>query len=361
MSQIKIGDKIRFLNDVGGGKVTRIDAKQGLLYVEDEDGFEIPVLERECVAVPEVNESTNFPKRDFSKPQVDHAKTQQTAQKVKIELEPIEEAIEIYETADGDDLRTCLIFIPTDIKNLSESKFDCLLLNDSNYFLFYNFIIGDKTERRSVSNGLIEPNMQEQLVQLSSNQLNDWENLQVQIVPFKRDKIYNPQAAIDINLHIPPLKFYKLHSFVENDYFDELAMLFDLSQQDKSALLNISADEIKKAMLQKERPTKPQGKRPRVKLQSDIIEIDLHIHELIDSTVGLSNADMLQLQLDKFHAIIDENKNNKGQKIVFIHGKGEGVLRNEILKLLKSRYKSYYYQDASFKEYGFGATMVVIR
>lgn len=139
-------------------------------------------------------------------------------------------------------------------------------------------------------------------------------------------------------------------------------MLFDLTQQDRSALSNISAEEIRKAMLQKERPATPKKrKRPKVKLQSDIIEVDLHIHELVDITTGLSNADMLQLQLDKFHAVIDENKNRKGQKIVFIHGKGEGVLRNEILKLLKSRYKSYYYQDASFKEYGFGATMVVIR
>jgi hypothetical protein len=98
-----------------------------------------------------------------------------------------------------------------------------------------------------------------------------------------------------------------------------------------------------------------------VLLNPKIIEVDLHIHELIDETAGLNNADMLQLQLDKFHAVIEENKQKKGQKIVFIHGKGEGVLRNEILKQLKTRYKSYFYQDASFKEYGFGATMVVIR
>jgi hypothetical protein len=361
-NKIKPGDKVRFLNAVGGGKVTRIDAKQGLIYVEDEDGFEIPVLEKECVAVPEVNKTTNFPKRDFSTPQEDYAKSQkETTQKVKTEVVRAEEPVEIFETADGDDLRTCLTFIPTDIKNLSESKFDCLLINDSNYFLFYNFIIGDKAERRSIANGLIEPNMQEQLAQLSSNQLNDWENLQVQIVPFKKDKTYTPQSVIDISLQLPPLKFYKLHSFTENDYFDELALVLDLTQGDKSALFNISSEEIKKAMLQKEGAVKPKRSRPKVKLQSGIIEIDLHIHELTETTAGLSNADMLQLQLDKFHAVIDENKNNKGQKIVFIHGKGEGVLRNEILKLLKSRYKSYYFQDASFKEYGFGATMVVIK
>ena len=50
----------------------------------------------------------------------------------------------------------------------------------------------------------------------------------------------------------------------------------------------------------------------------------------------------------------------KGQKIVFIHGKGEGVLRQAIEKELRTRYKQHRFQDASFREYGFGATMVII-
>ena len=63
---IKKGDNVRFLNAVGGGKVVRIDADKKLIYVEDADGFEIPVLERECVVIGEVNEKTNFIKKDFS-------------------------------------------------------------------------------------------------------------------------------------------------------------------------------------------------------------------------------------------------------------------------------------------------------
>lgn len=58
--------------------------------------------------------------------------------------------------------------------------------------------------------------------------------------------------------------------------------------------------------------------------------------------------------------MLEENKRFKGKKIVFIHGKGEGVLRNAIINELRSKYKSYTYQDASFREYGFGATMVTI-
>ena len=54
------------------------------------------------------------------------------------------------------------------------------------------------------------------------------------------------------------------------------------------------------------------------------------------------------------------NLKNKGLKIVFIHGKGEGVLRNAIMKELNHRYKGHQVQDASFREYGFGATQVTI-
>jgi dsDNA-specific endonuclease/ATPase MutS2 len=57
---------------------------------------------------------------------------------------------------------------------------------------------------------------------------------------------------------------------------------------------------------------------------------------------------------------MDENHNKKGVKIVFIHGKGDGVLRSALVKELQAKYKTCRYQDASFREYGFGATMVTI-
>lgn len=56
---------------------------------------------------------------------------------------------------------------------------------------------------------------------------------------------------------------------------------------------------------------------------------------------------------------MESNAKNKGRKIVFIHGVGNGVLKNEIRKQLERKYKVYY-QDASFREYGYGATMVII-
>ncbi len=69
---------------------------------------------------------------------------------------------------------------------------------------------------------------------------------------------------------------------------------------------------------------------------------------------------MLQAQLAEARRVLDENARNKGQRIVLIHGKGEGVLRKAILDMLRLQYKNYEVQDASFREYGFGATQVTI-
>ena len=62
---IKKGDNVRFMNAVGGGIVTRVDEAKKIVYVEDADGFEMPVQERECLVIVSINSETNFPIKDF--------------------------------------------------------------------------------------------------------------------------------------------------------------------------------------------------------------------------------------------------------------------------------------------------------
>jgi hypothetical protein len=380
---IKKGDNVRFLSAVGGGIVTRVDEVKKMVFVEDADGFEIPIPERECVVIVAINEETNFPIKDFktkpteilqdkksdtlnTKPETQNTKPETQNAKPDTQNAKSETRNEepIVETSEGEKLTALLAFLPIDIKQLQTTSYECYLVNDSNYFLYYNVINGENDAWKSFANGLIEPNMQELLTEIKKEELSAWEQIRVQIIPFKQGKNYTPQSVIDINLKINAVKFYKLHSFTTNEYFDEPAMLIDIiSEKEKETenqkLTDISPEEIKQAMFQKEQTGRPRiFKRPQV---AEIIEVDLHINELLDTTAGLSNAAMLQCQLDKFHEVLDENKNRKGQKIVFIHGKGEGVLRKEIEKLLKTRYKTCYFQDASFREYGFGATMVTIK
>lgn len=89
------------------------------------------------------------------------------------------------------------------------------------------------------------------------------------------------------------------------------------------------------------------------------MEVDLHIHQLVQSTKGMDNYDMLNLQLDTAKRQLDYAIQKRIQRVVFIHGVGEGVLRNELEFLLK-RYDNIKFYDADYQKYGRGATEVYI-
>ena len=140
-------------------------------------------------------------------------------------------------------------------------------------------------------------------------------------------------------------------------------------EQDRVARpLVIDAQQLKSEMYRHEEPAdktrvqKPQP-MPIVKRRGDedVVVVDLHIEALLDTTAGMSKGDMLNYQVDVFRKTLAQYRDKKGQRIVFIHGKGDGVLRRALVSDLSYRYKSYSYQDASFQEYGYGATQVTIK
>lgn len=62
----------------------------------------------------------------------------------------------------------------------------------------------------------------------------------------------------------------------------------------------VSADDIKDALLQKSAGTAGSEAAPAEKVKNDIMEVDLHAHELLDTTAGMSNSEILNYQLDVF-------------------------------------------------------------
>ena len=89
------------------------------------------------------------------------------------------------------------------------------------------------------------------------------------------------------------------------------------------------------------------------------MEVDLHIHQLTRSSRGMSNHDMLTLQLDTAKHKLEFAISKRIQKMVFIHGVGEGVLKME-LEYLLGRYNNVKYYAANYQKYGLGATEVYI-
>ncbi len=236
---INQGDRVRFLNNVGGGVVTRVDRSKNLVFVEDEDGFEVPVLERECVAVPLVNENTNFPKAEQKQPYTSSHEVTNKNETIGFSREglglitnysevPREQ---IIETPEGDELNVMLAFIPQKIKELHATDFDLVLVNDSNYFLLFNLISGDGDHAESLASGRIEPNMQEEILSFDNRKLEKFSRLSVQVIAYKLGKTYKKQSVLDAYIKFDPIKFLKLHSYSTNDYFEDQALIFNLKNK----------------------------------------------------------------------------------------------------------------------------------
>lgn len=347
---MKIGDKVRFLNDTGGGIVKGFKGKD-IVLVEDEDGFEIPVLLKECVAIASGG--------DIQVKQTSHFTYNEIVSR-NIQEEPI---VEIEETKEGELITACLAFLPLDKKEISTTRYECYLINDSNYYLNYSYLNKLDQDWNCRRVGTIEPNTKIFLEEFGKEELNELERVCVQLQAYKKNKAFKLKNVYSAELRLDTVKFYKLHSFKENDYFDDDALIYPLVRKDLvEKELVISPEAIETAIKEKKETGRTRIISAKKTLQKlPLLEIDLHITELLDNTTGLDSSDILDYQLTKFREVLDENKTNKGLKIIFIHGKGNGVLKKALLEELKNKYKSYYIQDASFREYGYGATMVTIK
>lgn len=350
----KVGDIVRFLNTTGGGRITKIDGS--MAYVDD-DGFETPVLLKECVVVQSAGDQSMMQTQAPEAAPAASARPQVSAPKP----EPF------VETPQGERINLELAFAPVDIKKLSDTTYDAFAVNDSNYSIFLTVLTRadgqqDWTLRYA---GEIEPSMQEWLWEIEPADLAEMDRIAVQCVAFKRGRSQQLKAPARVEQKLNTIKFFKLHCFRPDAYFSEPVISLPVIVDDRPYKeVEIDPLSLEKAIKEKKqaerRQPRPLQKQRKPEAEEPLV-VDLHIAELIDSTAGLSNADMLNLQIDKFREVMDANLRHPGKKIVFIHGKGEGVLRQALLKELNYRYKGHEVEDASFREYGFGATQVKIK
>ncbi|NNE77430.1 MAG: DNA mismatch repair protein MutS [Pricia sp.] len=134
----------------------------------------------------------------------------------------------------------------------------------------------------------------------------------------------------------------------------------ELVKIDHTVDLNVSNLEVARVKAEKELPKKRKSKPIKAKERTaPKMEVDLHIHQLTNSTRGMTNHEMLNLQLDTARRQLEFAIRKRIQKVVFIHGVGEGTLKEELNYLFR-RYENVKYYDADYRKYGLGATEVYI-
>ena len=222
---------------------------------------------------------------------------------------------------------------------------------------------------------------------MNAQDINHVGRLVVQLLAYKRDKNFIVKAPVNVELRLEPLKFYKTHTFEDTPFFETPLLLYTIVENDKAVRpLVVDAKELKKEMYShadaqgRDEATADQRKQlvrryednqskgnaknaPYVRNRGldDALVVDLHAETLLDTTQGMQAGDILEYQMKVFRDTLKQYGNKKGQKLIFIHGKGAGVLRRALINELTYKHKSYQWQDASFQEYGYGATQVTIR
>jgi hypothetical protein len=340
--QINIGDKVRFLSETGGGLVTRILDAKTVMVLNDEDEFEIPSLKTDLVVIESSQTGTT------AQTKTSHAPLSSSTSPVKQSL--FVEKEEVYAA-----------FVPKESSAATEGPLELYLINDTQQILLYNYYHDKGMGTEGLTAGNLDPKSKILLSEYELKEMDELKSCHFQILYYQQGKS-SIKSPLSKTLKIQAVKFYKSSSYKDTAYFHQDAVLYKLTGNDLEQKLNeLSDKDFKEVIREKETTEKAKTSVKKSDSNENLIEVDLHINALIDSVTGLSNADILEFQMNKFHEVLRQHQYDKGKKIVFIHGIGNGTLKQHVSRELKRKYRKFYQQDASFKEYGWGATMVTIR
>jgi dsDNA-specific endonuclease/ATPase MutS2 len=133
--------------------------------------------------------------------------------------------------------------------------------------------------------------------------------------------------------------------------------LVKVSERDS---IRVSAFDAAQVKVEKETPGKKKQAPGRSKeKEAPKLEVDLHINQLVTSTRNMSNYEILNIQMETAKRQLEFALSKRIRKVVFIHGVGEGVLKEELFSLFR-RYEHVRYYDADYQKYGLGATEIYI-
>lgn len=322
-----IGDKVKFLNESGGGVITQLVDKDTVMVLSDIDDFEIPVF---------IGELINVSKKE-------------TVSESKNEKSPILKELN-HDKLENLPLESSILLV------VEKEDFSVYLSNAMPQSFVFGFYEQYKSNVVGVLSSIIEPQSIKKLTAYNFKSVDEIVSWRLQGFYFSKEQD-ELSLPVSYELKCHPSKIFKENSGVFIAPLQKKAIVYPISNNKNIDSYEKSFDGMPK---DKEKIFSSGRKKKQSSIDSNILEVDLHINELLETTRGMSSKEMLEYQLDIFNKTMEDNKKNKGRKIIFIHGIGNGVLKQRLRHLLK-KYPRYIVQDASFQQYGWGATMVIIK
>ncbi|MCH3923329.1 MAG: DUF2027 domain-containing protein [Bacteroidales bacterium] len=369
MIQFKVGDRVKFLDQEGGGKISKI-VSPVLVNVEMEDGFEIPTLTKELV-LDYVDEKagkifTSNKNIEDARQSSEKEQTQgQTTNDDDIRIE------KIFLSRKGQDVEkgVYLCYVPCDQKYFISGNYYVYLVNNTDTTILYSLFLNNKQGGFVGQDfGSIDEKERCLLATIGNDELESWCNGVIQIM-FHKDNSDKVLMPISYEIKVRTAKFFKEGCFVDSGLFAEKVLSVPVAIMSEVPLLLEKQQQVKKEEIIKRleekgdvkivKQTKPISFFDKHLISSKEAEVDLHIEELVDEQTNLSPNDILNIQIDYFKKCLSQAIERHLDKIIFIHGVGQGTLKTKLMAELNN-YSFIHYFPASMQKYGIGATEVYI-
>lgn len=375
--KLKVGDKVKFLNEKGGGVVTHL-LGSNMVKVEIESGFEIPVLMADLLKINEFEVGTVERAFDNMKKTVQDSSFERKSQSKAIAEEFVEEEEEIedeYEMEDDSDVTPIyrsgsqisqgifLTFVPQDQKWILTKDLDIYIINNTEYDVLYTFNLADDMIYDGVDYGSITPFSKKLINTITFEEVELWSRGIVQVL-FQKETNNKIMMPLSTEYDIKPVKFHKEGNYINFSLLGMKSFVYVLG--DMSTMLPIHHNVMSKKNMEisieptKAKETKESEVIDKYIVNSNEAVVDLHAQELFSDINDISPERLLSLQLAYFEKCVESGIKSKLYKITFIHGVGEGILKNAIISKLREYVGQVYYEPAPMRDYGTGAINVFI-
>lgn len=344
------GDKVSFVNEKQEGIIVTIQPN-GMIVVEIEDGFPIEVTARELVKKHSIliTEKEQQQKNELERKQIDKP--------------IIADYVSAFQLKD----KIGLSLIPDSGQVLSGS-ITLRLINGSSNELLAAVYTHKSNKRTGLSAIHLLSGSSIEVATIKRDQIIDLDGIIVDALLYNKDESSaRPRILKTFSFELPTLfqHFPKLPSpycfsviqeihngepVIESE--EELIGLMEKFRND-----SLKVGQAKKTAIEPFKKS-TDNTLQRFGLSSVNQEIDLHIEELINEPAGLSNGELMQIQLNHFQKTLDKAKLSRAQSIVFIHGVGNGKLKAAIREDLRNQQIKF--RDGDYTRYGNGATEVLL-
>ena len=362
--KFKLGDRVKYLNEHGGGVVSKI-VSSNMVYVKDVDGFEIPTMASELVLAQDMMQTSGHMFVDSS------SGGNSSGEALNQQIEKADEEIvyddrssplELFRAKGKDKNGVYLAFVPQDQKWLLTGLLDIYLVNFTDYDLLFSlFLRKENGAWEGADYDAVKPNTKILLSSIEREDIERWTSGVAQLL-YHKDISSKVLAPVNAVFSFKPARLYRENVYQETTFISDKAFLLiinEIATQPTVAESELGEKYDEEIEQQKAIPKKPEEVINKHKTSPRDAVVDLHIGELVDDYSKMSGTDMLNYQLNYFVMCLESAIRGYLTKITFIHGVGDGVLKSKMQEIL-NEYDNVKTRDASLKNFGYGATEVLI-